>query len=391
MKEWLKTTISNQIIIASLYVLFALIASMQSLTGTKTYHEGGRPYNRYNNYTIFEKSFEHLKNNQDLYVLHPDDHWDLYKYTPAFSVFFGLFNALPDWLGLSLWNLLNALLLLAAVYYLPRLDNYQKGLVSLIILIELMTCMQNSQSNGLMAGLIVFSFGLLERNKHLWAAFCVVFSVFIKLFGIVAFALFLFYPQKWKSALYTVFWTVLLLASPLLLIDLDQYGKLYHSFMNILANDHDASLGLSVMGWLQAWFSVEVNKQIIVISGIVIFLLPFYNFRNYREYMFRYLLLCSILLWVIIFNHKAESPTFIIAMTGVALWFVKAEKNALNVALFISAFVLTTLSPTDLFPRYVRREFVEPLVLKAVPCILIWVKIIYDMLTLKRQDDMIVA
>lgn len=391
MKEWLKNTISNQIIIASLYALFALIASMQSLTGTKTYHEGGRAYNRYNNYTIFEKSFEHLKNNQDLYVLHPDDHWDLYKYTPAFSVFFGLFNALPDWLGLSLWNLLNALLLLAAVYYLPRLDNYQKGLVSLIILIELMTCMQNAQSNGLMAGLMVFSFGLLERNKHLWAAFCVVSSVFIKLFGIVAFALFLFYPQKWKSALYTALWTGLLLVSPLLLIDLEQYGKLYDSFMNILANDHDASLGLSVMGWLHAWFSIEVNKQIIVISGIVIFLLPFYNIRNYREFMFRYLLLCSILLWVIIFNHKAESPTFIIALTGVALWFVKAEKNALNVALFISAFVLTTLSPTDLFPKYLRREFVEPLVLKAVPCILIWLKIIYDMLTLKRQDDMVVA
>ena len=38
----------------------------------------------------------------------------------------------------------------------------------------------------------------------------------------------------------------------------------------------------------------------------------------------------------------------------------------------ILAFVLTVLSPTDLFPKYIRDEFIWPYSLKVVPCILIW-------------------
>ena len=34
----------------------------------------------------------------------------------------------PNWIGLSLWNLFNSLLLLFAIYYLPKLDNLQKGI-----------------------------------------------------------------------------------------------------------------------------------------------------------------------------------------------------------------------------------------------------------------------
>jgi len=38
--------------------------------------ETGIEYNKYNNYTIFEKSFYHLENNQDLYEFYLEEHWD---------------------------------------------------------------------------------------------------------------------------------------------------------------------------------------------------------------------------------------------------------------------------------------------------------------------------
>ena len=387
MKCRIKNIVSDKRVLIALYTLFVLAASIQSLSsGKKTFQEDGIEYNRYNNYTIFEKSFEHLKNHQDLYILYPQEQWDLYKYTPSFSVFFGVFNMLPDWLGLNLWNLLNAMTLLLAVYYLPRLNNYQKGIILLIILIELMTSMQNEQSNALIAGLLILSFGLLEKDKPFFATLCIVFSGFIKLFGIVGFALFLFYPKKAKLILYTLFWILILLVTPLLFVDFDQIVNLYNSYLNLLMNDHDASFGFSVMGWLHSWFSVGINKNLIVAFGGIVFLLPFCRIKMYKEFMFRYLLLCSILIWVVIFNHKAESPTFIIAMAGIALWFVKSEKNVLNIILFIMAFILTSLSPTDIFPRYLRDEFVKPYVLKAFPCILIWLKIIYDMIILKSEN-----
>ncbi len=385
-KEKIGRLVSNRILLLSIVVVFSIVASIQSLSGSKPCGEDGRLYSNYNNYQIFERSFHHLKAGQDLYILYPDEHWDLYKYTPTFSVFFGFFSLFPDWLGLNLWNLLNALVFFVSVYYLPRLNQYQKGLVILIVLIELLTSLQNEQSNALIAGLTLLSFALLERNKPFLAAFCITFSVFIKLFGILGFALFIFYPNKLRSIAYAAFWTLFLLLPPLLFVDPGQYVNLLSSYVDLLIDDHHISYGFSVMGLLNSWFSADVSKKAIVMLGAVVFLLPLVRIKMYKEVMFRYLFLCSALIWVIIFNHKSESPTFIIAMTGVALWFVLSKKSILNTALFISAIILTTLSPTDLFPAYLRNEFVKPYVLKALPVILIWLKIIYDMMKLKEDD-----
>ncbi|PLW99663.1 MAG: hypothetical protein C0593_02675 [Marinilabiliales bacterium] len=383
MKHKFQVIISNKKIIISIYFLLAILAGTQALVGTKVYRSEEGQVSMYNNYEIFARSFDHLVNGQDLYKAYPKEHWDLFKYTPTFSALFGVLSILPDWIGLNLWNLLNVLVLAFAIYFLPKLNNYQKGILLLIILLELLTSVQNEQSNGLIAGLIIMAFGLLERNKNFWATLMIVLSVSIKLFGIVGFALFLLYPKKGKSILYTLFWLIILGAIPLLFIDFEQYTALYQSYFNLLSNDHDASYGYSVMGIIHSWFSVEINKNMIVGIGAVLFLIPFLQIKKYKDYMFRILALASVLLWIIIFNHKAESPTFIIAMSGVAIWFMMSKKNAINTGLFALAFILTSLSPTEFFPKSIRNEFVRPYCLKALPCVLIWIKVIYDMIGLK--------
>jgi hypothetical protein len=300
-------------------------------------------------------------------------------------VFFGIFTLLPNSVGLTVWNIINAFVFLVAIYYLPRLTLTQKGVILLICLIEFMTSIQNQQSNALLAGLIILTFGLLEKRNYWLATFCIVFSIYIKVFGIVGLALFLFYPEKWKLALYTLVWSLLLFVLPLLFINFDQLLFLYKSWGHLLDNDHTVSYGFSVMGWLHTWFGYDPGKQIILIIGVLLFLVPMVRIKEYKNLTFRFLTLTSVLLWVIIFNHKAESPTFIIAMAGIAMWFITSEKNAVNIILFASAFILTSISPTDLFPKFIRDEYVTPFVLKAFPCILIWLKIIWDMVILKTD------
>jgi len=379
--------ISNRKVVLILFVMFAVFASMQSyVQKERTYGDSETKYTNYNNYVVFEQSFIHLTEHKDLYQPYPREQWDLYKYSPTFSLFFGIFAIFPDAVGLNLWNLLNAIVLLLAVYYLPKFDNLQKGLMLIICLIELMTSMQNEQSNALIAGLIILSFGLLEKQNYVLATFCVIFSIYIKIFGIVGFALFLFYPQKWKLVLYSIGWLLVLLVLPLLLVGYDQLKFLYTSWGQLLSSDHSASYGYSVMGWMHSWFGFEINKLMVVISGATIFLIPFLRIDMYKKYLFRFLALASVLLWMVIFNHKAESPTFILAMAGVSLWFITSEKSTLNIILFVSAFVFTSLSPTDIFPRFLRDQFVTPLMLKVFPCIMIWMKIIYDMSILKYKE-----
>src|SRR6202142_442658 len=98
------------------YVRVSVIAAAQGLlAGPKVYIRGGRPYIDYNNFRIFKFSFYHLIQGKDIYQLFPDDHWDLYKYSPGFALCFGLLSWIPDTIGLLLWNLINSLCLFAGV------------------------------------------------------------------------------------------------------------------------------------------------------------------------------------------------------------------------------------------------------------------------------------
>jgi hypothetical protein len=143
------------------------------------------------------------------------------------------------------------------------------------------------------------------------------------------------------------------------------------------------------MGWLNSWFSLNVSSLVVVLTGVGVFLLPLVRLRAYKYFSFRYLTLASVLIWIVIFNHKAESPTFVIAITGAALWFIAGEKNSINIVLLLLALVFVSLSSSDIFPASLRRDFIQPYAMKAFPCILIWIKIIYDMMLLKTDRSTI--
>ena len=80
--------------------------------------------------------------------------------------------------------------------------------------------------------------------------------------------------------------------------------------------------------------------------------LPLVRIKYFSELNFRLVYFSSLLIWLIVFNHRAESSTFVIAVTGIAIWFFTSEKKTVNIILVVMAFVLTSLSPTDLFPPY---------------------------------------
>ncbi|MGV3588918.1 MAG: glycosyltransferase family 87 protein [Adhaeribacter sp.] len=393
MVRWLSKIKADYKLVLIVFIAFAVFASVQAyLKPSSLNAESGQYYTHYNNYIIFKQSFFHLLAGKDLYRHYLLEHWDLYKYSPAFALFFGLFAVLPNLLGLLCWNLANALTLFLGMRYLPQLTDKTKSIMLLAVAYELLISLQNEQSNALTGGLIILGFGLLERKHYWWAAGCIVFSAYIKLFGLVAMALFLFYPQKWKIALYTGIWSILLFLLPLTVVSTEQFWALYQSWLHLLVNDHSISDGYSVMGWFRTWFNFKPDKLHVLLVGALLFCLSLLRVDRYHDYYFRLQALASVLIWVIIFNHRAESATFIIAMSGVVIWYFSQERKPENLILFILAFVFTQMAHTDIFPRFVRKEYFQPYVVKAVPCILIWAKIMYDMLFAKyspRQPEIV--
>ena len=368
------------------YLLITVIATMQGwLAGPKVYVPGGRPYIDYNNFRIFKFSFYHLIDHLDIYRLFPDDHWDLYKYSPAFALCFGLLSWMPDLGGLLLWNAINAFCLFAGVRMLPGLSDEKKSWILVFGLLEMLLSIQNTQSNGLMAGLVVLAFALAERQKYILSTLCVVFSFYIKIYGALAFVFYLFYPGKLRLAGWSLFWMVFFALLPMAVVGGPQLMFLYKSWLHLLLNDRSASTGVSVIGILDTWFGLSVSKNGVTLAGLALFLLPLIHIRQYKNLTFRLLYLASVLIWMVIFNHKAESPTYIIAITGVAIWYFSQRADPLNTVLLIASFLLITMSVSDLVPASVRNGFIRPYGIKAVMAIVVWGRLVYEQMTLRYR------
>ena len=340
----------------------------------------------YGNYLIFKNSFYHLLSDSDLYKLYPELNLDLFKYSPTFAVLFSPFSILPDYIGLILWSLLNAILLFFAVRSI-NIEEKKKVFILWFILIELITSLQNCQSNALTASLVIFTFSLLEKRKYLIAGVCVAAGFYIKLFGVLGAVFWFMYPGRAKFFTATLGSLIILFVSPLIFVSPDELTAIYKSWLGMLSTDASHNLNHSVMSILKNWFGVEVNKTGIQLIGIVLLFIPLVRRRFFQEKYFRLLFLCSILIWSVIFNHKAESATYIIAVVGCAVWFFSSERKNLDIFLIALLFLLTCLSPTDLFPKYLRDNFIVPYSLKALPCILIWIKIQFELLLFHERTE----
>jgi hypothetical protein len=340
---------------------------------------GGQPlHTRHNNFLIFHSSFAHLLQNKNLYVGYPDEYYDLYKYSPSFALFMGIFSIFPTFVGLLLFNLLNAGIFIAAIKRLGFSESSLKCII-LYVFLEALISVSSSQTNLLMAGLVLWAFIFFERKKLFLASFCIVFSVYIKIFGAIAFVLWILYPQKLRFIVYAFFWFLFIWALPLIFVSKENLMIQYQQWFSLIKSDNSVSYGASVMGILHSWFTLQITEATILVGGLAIMLVPYLKAPFYLIYRFRLLMLASVLIWMVIFNHKAESPTYIIAMSGVAIWYFSQPPVRTNTILLMLCLVFTTFSSTDIFtPGWITNRYVEPFAIKAVFCFIIWIKLVYD-------------
>jgi hypothetical protein len=89
--------------------------------------------------------------------------------------------------------------------------------------------------------------------------------------------------------------------------------------------------------------------------------------------------LAALLVWMVIFNHKAEPNTFVIAVAGVAVWYLVQPNTRVRNSLALLVFVLTCLSTTAIFPTILRRSLIQPYSLRVFPCLLVWIAAITEL------------
>ena len=379
-----------QFIILSVLILAAFGVSIQVLNLPPRIN-GDSVFTHYNNYLIFKDSFFHLIEGNNLYTSYPTDYWDLYKYSPIFSLFMGGLAWMPNWAGLLCWNLLNVIVLFLGVKDFDFKSRRLQLFFWFFIFLELVTSLQNSQCNILIIGLFLLAYKSFQKEQIIRAALFLCLTVFIKIFGLVLFILFLLYPKKKKFLTYSLLWFSLLALFPIVITGWNELIWQYQNWWHMLINDSSVSSSFSFKGWLDLWFNVHPSNGIVLIFGIVGLLLPFINYKAIKTSAFQIMLFSSVTIWVVIFNHKAESPTYIIAVIGAYIWFINSKRNWVEFVLISICFLFTIVSPTDVFPQSWREGFITPYAMKAFPCILIWVYLIYNMLRLKPQQPISIA
>ena len=343
---------------------------------------------RCNNFQIFRGVFWHAWNGTSLYALYPAEYNDCNHYGPFFSLIIEPFAVTPLFVGLLMWCVALTLFLYLAIRK-SQFSSYQQLFVLWFCAHELLTALFMQQFNIAIAAIILLSYYFTEKEKDFWAAFFIMLGTFVKLYGIVGLAFFFFSKHKMKFVGSLVFWAVVMLTAPMVFFGseyiIGQYQEWYLSLVGKNAeNMFSGGTNISLLGMVRKISHCATYSDLwIIIPGLLLFALPYLRLSQYRHTAFRQTLLASVLMFCVLFSTGSESSGYIIALVGVVVWYTAApwKRTGWDVALMVFVFVLSSLSPSDLFPAYLRKEWVQPYALKALPVTLVWLKLCWEMMT----------
>ena len=357
-----------------LWLLLAVIAALSKLHSC-------------NNFLIFRYVFWHAFEGLPLYESYPDEYLDVNHYGPFFSLPIAPFAVLPLLPGLLLWTVALTLFLYMAVRR-SQFTLSQQLFIFWFCAHELLTALFMQQFNIAIAAIILLAYYCIEREKDFWAAFVIMLGTFVKLYGIVGLAFFFFSKHKGRLIVSLLFWAVIMFVAPMIFHGPAYIVGQYQEWFACLADKNSENLdsiaqNISLLGMAHRISGLAFSDLWLIVPGLVLFLLPYLRLSQYGNMAFRQTLLASVLMFLVLFSTGSESSGYIIPFVGIVVWYTAApwKRGSWDVALLIFAFVLSSLSPSDLFPAYLRREWVQPYALKALPVAIIWLKLSWEMCT----------
>ena len=389
----------------------------------------GLHMHNFNNFLIYKFSYWHAVQGVSLYENH-GDHFDVTHNGPIFSLIIAPFSLISNtitsmsnpllWIDVSLWHLALGLFLWWAIRQ-STLTTEQKVVVIWLTAHEMLNALGMSQFNVATGAMILLTYSAIRRGQDIWAAFWIVMGVLVKAYGIVGLAFFFFAKSKPKFVMWLVVWTIVLFVLPMPFFGADYVAGQYVEWIkclgekgqeNLLSDFQNISLlgmvrkiGYACSAGLPAYYAVfesagknpdvtnwwwsTWNDLWLIIPAILYSALPWLRIGQYKHHAFQLMCLALVLMFVNIFSTGAENSSYIISMLGVAIWFIAVpwKRSRLDIGLLVFCFILTSLSSTDLFPGDLRTYVIRAFSLKALPVVLIWLKLVWEMCTRDYSEN----
>ncbi len=329
-------------------------------------------------YAIFRESFWNLVQGRDLYLLRPDQG---FKYSPTFALLFAPFALLPFAVGLLLWNLVNAISMFFALRSLLPGEKARMALA--LVFLPMLRSMQSSQSNALVAALLIFAFVCFERAWQVRGAFAIAIGAAVKIFPLAGLAFALSRPRKARALTLCAGAVLVIILLPLFVISPGELIGQYRSWAT-LQSQETVLLGSSVIGLLRE-AGVLWPVWVVQLAGCGIMIGVLTARRGQwadRSVQLQYLAL--VLVFCVVFNHRAEHQSSVIAISGLVIWILVAPRVGWRTALFAIVYFLVTLVGADVTPRIIKRAL-SPDARSAIPLTLAWLAILWDLVRTGRR------
>ena len=375
MKERIKLFLTDRRTLLWLWMIIAV-------TGMTRFGHG-----RENNFLIFKSVYWHVVNKLPLYIEYPSEYFDMNHYGPTFSLVIAPFAIPPTWLGMLLWLVALTLLLYVAIRH-NKFTVLQQVFIYWFCAHELLNGVQMQQFNIAIAAIILLSYYFISKEKDFWAAFVIVIGTLVKVYGIVGLAFFFFSRHKGNFIGSLILWTIVLFAAPMLISSPEYIIGQYHEwFVTTVEKNSDNMMALgqniSLLGIVRKTTGcVDYSDLWLIIPGMIAFALPYLRLKQYGNEAFRQTLLASVLMFTVLFSSGSENSSYIIAVVGVAIWYTAApwQRSKWDIALMVYVFFFCTMAHSDLVPKFVREEWIKPYALKALPVVIVWFKLCYEMM-----------
>ncbi|MBO9728992.1 MAG: DUF2029 domain-containing protein [Chitinophaga sp.] len=350
-----------------------------------------------NNFLIFKNVFFHVLHQQPLYIPYPTEYYDVNLYGPVFSMVIAPFAALDTHIGALVWAMSGAAVLFYAIRQLP-LNRMQQNIILLLCTQELMGASGWFQLNQFIGAFIILTFTYTIKGKELWATFFIVLGTLTKFYGIVGLAFFFFSPNPRRFISGLFLWGGVLFALPMIISSPHYIVNCYYEWYAALVHKNQLNLGdirsfqdISAGGFIKRVFHMpELNSLVVLIPAVVIFLLQYTRLKYRYNSRYRLYILCSTIMFPVLFSSSSESPTYIIAIPAICIWYVMQPATKWNNIFIFFAILLVSFSHSDVVTPWVRKNLAVPYALKALPCLVLWLMVAYEIFTdkflVKKED-----
>ncbi len=334
-----------------------------------------------NNFEVYRHVYIHTIQKVNLYLFYPAEYQDVNLYGPVFGILIAPFALLPVKIGAFLWEMCNVAFLYFAIYKLPVNIKWRTALI-ILCAHEMMNTASWLQSNAIVCGCLMLGYTYVVQKKEAAALFFILLPTFIKLYGVVGLAFIFFSDRPVKFIVWALVWSLIFFFLPLLITDIKFLVQSYFDWYaglqvkadkNIRLDTHYFYQDISIMGLIRRNLYPQLNDKIVLIVGMLAMASQFIYYRYFTNTAFRLYMLSSLLIFVVIFSTGSESPTYIIALPGICLWYFLQPSTKPGLWFFVFGYVLTTFSYSDIFTPWFREHIVKPYSLKALPACVVWV------------------